>query len=216
MAGKPPKPAGIVASPRFPGNKKQRARTLKELSREIPDDGAIWQIIQNLASDNSPYADHAIALIGASYLEKALEVAIRSRFAPLDTEDCARIFEYDHNGPLADLSARIKMAHALGLIGPKTKTDMNTVREIRNAFAHASQVLHFSFPEIAAKCEALNMPEATPILGRIALGSTDRWRYVEATVTLSRWLKESVASPPGDRLSTNALAREKYRRVLQS
>jgi hypothetical protein len=177
-------------------------RRLKKLSKEIPDDGIIRLTIQDLSREDSTYADHAIALIGASHLEKALEIGIRSRFISLTDDDAARLFEYDHRGPLADFSARIKIAHALGFIGPKTKADMDTIRVIRNAFAHASQLLHFSVPEIEALCDSLHTPDTVSILGRVALGQKERWRYIEATLTISQRIKDAVAAPPGNALSS--------------
>jgi hypothetical protein len=58
------------------------AKRLQKLAEQIPDDAVVWDALQHLV-DSSPWADHAIALLGASYIEKALEVAIKSRLIRL-------------------------------------------------------------------------------------------------------------------------------------
>lgn len=59
------------------------AKRLRKLADEIPDDAVVWDALQALVDHDSPWADHAIALLGASYIEKALQVAIKSRMIPL-------------------------------------------------------------------------------------------------------------------------------------
>lgn len=100
------------------------SKRLKKLAAEIPDDGIVRGILTHLASDNIEFADHAIAMIGASFVDKALGVAIRAYLRPMDDDALKRLFQYDHNGPLADLSARIKIADALSVFGPKTRNDL--------------------------------------------------------------------------------------------
>jgi hypothetical protein len=105
------------------------AKRLKKLAAEIPDDAAIRAILQSIehpliGRQATGWTDHVIVLIGASVVEKALEVAIVARLRPLTQDERERIFNYDHRGPLSDLSSRIKMAYALDAFGPKTRDDL--------------------------------------------------------------------------------------------
>jgi DNA-binding MltR family transcriptional regulator len=52
--------------------------------------------------------------------------------------------------PLGTFSSRIKIAYALGIIGGKSRHDLDIVGNIRNAFAHGMRDLAFDTKEIAA------------------------------------------------------------------
>ena len=177
-------------------SKSSPAKSLKKLAAEIPDDRIARDLMQSLEPKDNAYADHAIALIGASVVDKALEVAIRSRMVKLDDDEHKRIFSFDHRGPLADLSARIKIASALGVYGPRTRADLEYIRDIRNAFAHSISLIHFDAPEVAGICNLLHTPETTTLLTSVADRSTPRGRYIETTVTLAGRLKLAIEKTP--------------------
>jgi hypothetical protein len=124
------------------------SRRLKILAKEIPDDRATQALLHGLNMHESDFVDRSVAIIGSSLVEKALEIAILGKFIPLGDEARKRLFEYEHRGPLCDFSARIKVAGALDLIGPKTQADLDLLREVRNAFAHSPTLLKFSTPEV--------------------------------------------------------------------
>src|SRR5689334_8771110 len=113
------------------------AKRLRELADRIPDDTVVWDALQGLVEHESPWADHAIALLGSSYIEKALEVGILIRLVRLTKPEHEALFSHERRGPLSDLSSKIKMAYALDVIGPRTRDDLDHVRAVRNAFAHA-------------------------------------------------------------------------------
>lgn len=97
-------------------------------------------------------SDYAVAIIGASLVERALEVAIVARFVPLDKDNRKRMFSYEQKGPLADLGARNRMGFALGLYGEPTFKDLEKIREIRNLFAHSASLHKFSDRPVAEAC----------------------------------------------------------------
>lgn len=177
-------------------SKSSPAKSLKKLAAEIPDDEIVRKLLQSLEPKDNAYADHAIALIGASIVDKALEVAIRSRMVKLDDDEHKRIFSFDHRGPLADLSSRIKIAFALGVYGPRTRADLEHVRDIRNAFAHSISLIRFDAPEVAGICKLLHTPETTTILTSVADRGTPRGRYIETTVKLAGRLKLATEKAP--------------------
>src|SRR5271169_5950257 len=91
---------------------------LRKLAEAIPTDSATHAIMVALDSHKDVFADYAIAVVGAGLIEKALEAVILTRFVDLDSDERSSIFEYK-NGPLSDLSSKIKIAYALGLFGPQ-------------------------------------------------------------------------------------------------
>lgn len=175
------------------------AKRLKKLAAEIPDDWVVRSCMQALEAADNAFADHAIALIGASVVGKALEVAIRSRFIDLTKEEYNRLFTYENNGPLADLSARIKIAQALGVFGSQTKRDLEHIRTIRNAFAHAAHLISFDTPEISEICNLFHTPKTITLLGGVG-GDTPRGRYIDTTVTLAERLKKAIEKPTANSL----------------
>src|ERR1700730_13214666 len=86
---------------------------LTELANAIPSDTAIHATMIALDSQQDSFADYAIAVVGAGLIEKALEVVILTRFVALNSDERGSIFDYIKQGPLCDLSSRIKISYAL-------------------------------------------------------------------------------------------------------
>jgi hypothetical protein len=169
------------------------AKRLQKLADQIPDDAVVWDALQGLVDHHSPWADHAIALLGASYLEKALEVAIKSRLAQLTKSEEDALFAYEKRGPLSDLSSRIKMAYALDIIGPRTREDLEHLRFVRNAFAHSLSPIGFEVKVVSDVCELLFTHNDLSLLGRWALGDSARARYINTTLSLATRLKDKLS-----------------------
>jgi hypothetical protein len=117
-------------------SKSSTLKHLKALAKEVPDERRIRGLLRRMENRNLG-SDYAVAIIGASLIERALEAAILSRFVPLDKDDRSRLFGYEQKGPLADMAARIRMGAALGLYGAETFRDLEKIRHIRNVFAHS-------------------------------------------------------------------------------
>ncbi|NQV22182.1 MAG: hypothetical protein HQ511_12280 [Rhodospirillales bacterium] len=110
--------------------------------------------------------DRAVAIIEATNLEASLEDAIKTKFTDLDDNDHSNVFESD--GPLASFSSKIRIGYALGVYGKHTRDDLNAIREIRNAFAHARKALLFNTKEITDVCDLLTVIGRTPSLTEFA------------------------------------------------
>jgi hypothetical protein len=71
-------------------------------------------------------------------------------------------------GALYTFSAKLHCGYAVGLLSPAILADLNTVRSIRNAFAHATAPIDFDTPAVKGLCEHLNashgviVPTGTP------------------------------------------------------
>jgi mannitol operon repressor len=100
-------------------------------------------------------SDRAAAVLGAAYIDRALEHILRRTLrggqnlhdALLGTER-----------PLGSLSARIKIAFALGLIAEDSYNDLEIIRKIRNDFAHEAHGFTFQRADVASRCRQLRLP----------------------------------------------------------
>jgi hypothetical protein len=175
------------------------AKRLQKLADQIPDHQSIWNIFRYIerSEGENLWIDHTIAMIGASYVDKALEVAIISRLVPLKTAEQEAIFRYEKRGFLSDLSSKIKMAYALNIIGPKTRIDLDHIRAIRNSFAHALIPLGFEYKEVVDVCNLLYSHENLGLLGRWASGDDSRAKYINTTLSIGTKLKDKIRVEEG-------------------
>jgi hypothetical protein len=188
-------------------SKSSPAKRLKQLAAEIPPDNAMHAHLAGL--EKLDYGDYPLAMMGASFVEKALEVAILSRLAPMNSEHRARLFEYAHGGPLCDLSSRIVLGRAMGLFGPHTFDDLHRIREVRNAFAHALWYITFATKEVADMCDEFHVTKRIVGAAGVA-GSTSRVKFAHAVRFIAGALKTRIQAigvayhspipPPDDRL----------------
>jgi DNA-binding MltR family transcriptional regulator len=105
--------------------------------------------------------DRSCVIISTAMFEEVIEIAILARFVPkasnLNSDMYIGLF--GTNGTLTTFSAKIKIAEALGIIGPITRGDLDVIREIRNAFAHAQHSIGFSSDVVANVCKLIKMPD---------------------------------------------------------
>lgn len=118
--------------------------------------------------------DRAIALICATVLEQSIERAMLHKLVPLSGAEERRIFS-DDGAPLASFDAKIRIAFALGVIGPLARTDLGTIRSIRNAFAHSRLRINFDTPEVKAAVDQLSLEKRFLTIARTKDGARDRF-----------------------------------------
>ncbi|MCW3846129.1 DUF4145 domain-containing protein [Sphingomonas sp. LB-2] len=110
-------------------------------------------------------SDRGAAVMLATMVEKALWVALMTRMPKVDKITHDGWFEGAH-APFQTFSAKIKLGRAFGIYGPRTEELLNTIREIRNAFAHALTPLGFDNPTIANACLGMvDRPPSEPVEG---------------------------------------------------
>lgn len=173
------------------------SKRLKVLAKEIPDDRQTRALLRGLDMQENEWVDRSIALIAGSWLEKALEVSILSKFIKVDDEQRQRLFNYDLNGPLADFSARIEIGAALDLFGPKTREDLTRIRVVRNAFAHSPTLIKFSTKEVADVCSELHLPTTLSVLDGWDNKGRPRTLYLNTAVAITQRLKTRITSTGG-------------------
>ncbi|PSJ36558.1 DUF4145 domain-containing protein [Allosphingosinicella deserti] len=158
-------------------------KKLRSLTGARPDAKSSFELwtfpLFNLSAEpRDPGRDREIALVCASVLEQALEVALLTRFPGVTNELERQLFS-DSGAPLGSLSSKITLARALGIIGERAKGDLNAVRSVRNAFAHSRLALTFETPEISAACELIDLHHRWPELSASNRRNDARETFIE-------------------------------------
>lgn len=96
--------------------------------------------------------DRGCALFAAAYIDNALKHLLSASLVDFHTKE-ADLFE--HNGPLGTFSGRTKIAFYIGKISASCRRDIDTIRKIRNDFAHSADPLTFENEAISQRCRNL-------------------------------------------------------------
>jgi DNA-binding MltR family transcriptional regulator len=148
-------------------SEKPYLKALKDHWRSEPTQADLKRLNKDLYRSDSRVA----AILLGSLVERSIERLLRTIMR--DRSSTGRLF--DHQGPFGTFSAKIHGAYALKLIGPKTRHDLDLIREIRNAFAHSRRPLRFSDKAIKDACAHLQYPEIPgTMIGFTALDQASR------------------------------------------
>jgi hypothetical protein len=124
------------------------------LAKEIPDERETAALLRELEQRQRDHSgDRAGAILGGAIIENALRVALLARFRP-DKNGHQALFNGDR-APLSTFAARIGVGYALRVFGPKTLSDLQSIKTVRNAFAHSLMTFDFSTPQVATVCDGL-------------------------------------------------------------
>lgn len=115
-------------------------------------------------------SDREAAILSVSMIDRGLESAILSDFVELSKRQTEALFE--GSGPLVSFSAKIKIAHAIGIINDQVRIDLEKIRQVRNTFAHSILEITFETPEISAACTGITTPGSVK---EIAPGLDEDW-----------------------------------------
>jgi hypothetical protein len=104
----------------------------------------------------SPEYDRTAAIVSATFLEYALKKAIKRHFKPDSLDpDYSYLFAQD-DAPYRDFAALNRLARALAIISPTEYERLETLRHVRNAFAHGmDHSLTFDSPDVFHAINAL-------------------------------------------------------------
>src|SRR5690348_6427514 len=111
----------------------------KQLLKELPTQQEMYQILVDLKA----HGDAATAILGAAYLEYAMEAIFKAYFRTLNSRENARMFDGAANGILGTFAAKIRVAYAMRMINPDTHHDLLLINDIRNVFGHSLHKLTF-------------------------------------------------------------------------
>ncbi len=124
-------------------------------------------------------SDRAAAILGAAFLDEHLRFLLEA-FLVDDPESNILL-----DSALRGISVRARAAFSLGFLNPLEYRDIVRIINIRNRFAHRLHGLSFKDSEIAAQCDALELPS------KILPGNwqvTSRDRYVFSTQQIATWI----------------------------
>lgn len=114
---------------------KARRPSIHDLSHaELTDEEMLgWQ------REMSGGTDRACVLVGAALLDQKLgECLVAHMRADLTTDEVAQLFSRE-NSPLSSLSSKTALAHSLEILDREQRDQLDTIRRIRNAFAHSKE-----------------------------------------------------------------------------
>jgi hypothetical protein len=202
MPKRPPKPPDRASSPRHRQRNlsdgttqtKTPRRTLSTLGRELPSMDEFEQIDREVLYVH----DRAAAILLVSQVERFLEIAIVSRLFHQDKATVATL--------VSTFSAKIRLAYAMGFISEEERKDLDRLREVRNAFAHALRPITFTNELIightaALKCAMGHSPDdlmpRSPLAAAVAGISQDpnRLKFIEGCRKMSLAILNSVGRP---------------------
>jgi hypothetical protein len=175
MSPKPPAPIDRPKSPRHKARAKSGAKpvaakqpTLRDLTRQA----LAGEDLTALANELEGTSDRSAAIIAAAAVDRFLEEAILGRLVRNDEDTKANLIAT--GGALDGFFAKIHLGFALGLYSDKYVRELETIRKIRNCFAHSAKSITFDTSPIAAECNTLS---ARKYMGGNA---SNRKRYVAA------------------------------------
>lgn len=123
--------------------------------------------IDDLNKEFKGQSDRGLAIVAGSLLDEILSMLLRA-FLVRDVQNSDDEL-FGSQGAFATFSAKIKVAFALGLISSDERRELDTIRRIRNDFAHQLGALSFDDPSVRDRCGALVLPERLYVPERIPL-----------------------------------------------
>jgi hypothetical protein len=131
--------------------KRNAYQALMNERRETTDMLAIFAGFR-LGSQGGEHQDRAAVLVCVSLLEQTLEDAIWAQTAKHAANERDKFFT-EGQGVATSLAGKIFLAFVLGVIGPKVRSDLTRIRQVRNVFAHAKRHVDFSNEQVVKMCE---------------------------------------------------------------
>lgn len=164
--------------------------SLRDLSNVMNLDPHIQDIIHELENQS----DRGAALIAASMADIALRWAMQCRL--VDFKDFAEVLFLREGAPLSSFAARIKVARAVGAVGPVVEGHLDAVRRVRNQFAHSPLKIDFTHELIAAEIDKLlpDNPAWKPEW------SPQRRRYIGTAITMIQALDAVAKAHAKDKI----------------
>ena len=130
--------------------------SLNDLVRLTPDESEIEAVWEEIERQNH----RAAGVLAGAMVEEVLQFALMCHMVFQSKTDLEKLFEYPE--PLSSFDAKIRMGYALGLYGRIIRNDLDVIRRVRNAFAHAKKPITFTTPKIAKEVAKLRYTKEMP------------------------------------------------------
>jgi len=114
------------------------------------------KLIDRMRKDRLPHReDRGVVLMATAHVEQLLEDQILCKITDefVEGEWHDRLFGGEQRGSIDGFSGKIIIAFALGLITERVREDLQTLRRLRNVFAHSPKQIDFSDPEVSTVCQ---------------------------------------------------------------
>jgi hypothetical protein len=164
-----------------------KSRSLRAVSRlrEL----AAEELSAALSEAEHSSSDRSAVIILASLLESDLERAIIVRFQNADKATIGLLTERD--GALSSFYSKINLGYAMGLFGSAEQQEFDTIRRIRNAFAHSSYPLTLKSAEVSTELKKLGKISLRnpPDFGKM---SKERSRFARQILALTEVIVQSM------------------------
>lgn len=121
----------------------------------LPNSLTEWQNFYDEFQNESP---GAAAIVASSFIDEWLRKLLFDSMVD-DKKLVNELLGGDKDAPLSTFSARIKAAYCLGLISKEQYQDLNTIKNIRNYFAHGIHGITFDYEQIVSLCNSLFLPK---------------------------------------------------------
>jgi hypothetical protein len=174
------------------------ASALKRLLKEQPTLDDVTKAMEELNTDGP----RGTVVLAGTLIDDLLRGAILYHMRPLKVEEHDSLFL--SIGPLSGFSARIRIAYAFGIVGPSVRDDLDRLRELRNAFAHARTHNHLRYarsargnsqiPRCRARQPAARHPAIIYLGGQGSFGSS-RSQDASRTAGIGRRDQELEVTP---------------------
>jgi hypothetical protein len=184
---------------------------LKDLRTLARQQGTVDDIAEFTRQLNNESNDRGSALLAVTNADVALSQALyqRLRIGEAERDDIDK-----PGGPLETFSQRITMGRALKIYGPDTEHNLDLLRLIRNAFAHAHVPITFETKEVAAAIglfRSLPVSPPRPVdVEKKAVPSGNRQRFHHhceiVTHNLGVWAFYGVLPVPEEHLPSGYFA----------
>lgn len=162
---------------------KARIAALRKQTRADPQAEDIRKIEEELFSIGS---DRATAVMFGSFAEQSLRRLLVAAMRPnISSDEKDRIF--GDRGIAGSFSSKITAAWAFNVIGPIIYSDLNIIREIRNAAAHSRMSFSFYSKEVEEVCKCLSIVDQG--------GTYIPFNYLERLSQDERSKAEDLANP---------------------
>lgn len=135
------------------GSRGKPKQSLRDLSREHATSEEVTAVSKAILSASSPIV---AAILGATIVEQEMEVLLRKQLKRNDKETWERLT--GEAGPLSSFWQKTELGYALKLLDDVVRDHINTIRHIRNAFAHSKKLLDFDHPLILKELRTITPP----------------------------------------------------------
>ena len=136
--------------------------------------------------------DRGVAVVGLALLDAKIGKALRLIFVPgLSQHELDDLFD-GPVAPLGSFSAKVRVAHALGLIGDESKADLRLLGQIRNKFAHRLEIRSFENPTILKLCGDLSL--ADRVFESQERPVEARARFIQSVINIMHFLYSELVA----------------------